>query len=79
MSDYRVQVTVEVDVTGAASESQARQTVFSLLGTPQPISKGRPVSGPRAVVTGISIANRLEDENKKWLDNQNPVSGEVME
>lgn len=53
--NYRVRVTVELDVINAESESQARQTVFSLLSAnPSPL-KGRPASGPRATVTGVTI------------------------
>jgi hypothetical protein len=55
MSNYRVRVTVELDVINAESESQARQTVFSLLSASPSPSKGRPASGPRATVTGVTI------------------------
>ncbi len=55
--NYRVRVTVELDVVNAESESQARQTVFSLLSTPPATSKGRPTSGPRATVTGLTIGD----------------------
>ena len=57
MSNYRIAVSVELDVVNAESESQARQTAFSLLSAHQSPSKGRPVSGPRASVTGVTIEN----------------------
>lgn len=53
--NYRVRVTVELDVMNAECESQARQTVFSLLSASASPSKGRPASGPRATVTGVTI------------------------
>lgn len=55
MPDYRFKVTVEIDVTDADSEAQARKTVFSLLTAPTAASKGRPASGPKASVTGLTI------------------------
>jgi hypothetical protein len=55
MPDYRFKVTVEIDVTDADSEAQARKTVFSLLTAPTAASKGRPASGPKASVTGVTI------------------------
>jgi len=55
MPDYRFKVTVEIDVTDADSEAQARKTVFALLTAPTAASKGRPASGPKASVTGLTI------------------------
>lgn len=61
MPDYRFKVTVEIDVTDADSEAQARKTVFSLLTAPTAASKGRPASGPKASVTGVTIPTSPKD------------------
>lgn len=55
MPDYRFRATVEIDVMDAESEAQARKAVFSLLTTQPAASKGRPSSGPKASVTGVTI------------------------
>lgn len=55
MPDYRFKVIVEIDVTDAESEAQARKTVFGLLTATTGASKGRPSSGPKASVTGLTI------------------------
>ncbi len=55
MPDYRFRVIVEIDVTDADSEAQARKAVFNLLTAPPATSKGRPASGPKASVTGLTI------------------------
>lgn len=63
MPDYRFKVSVEIDVTDADSEAQARKTVFSLLTAPTAASKGRPASGPKASVTGLTIPASPYDES----------------
>ena len=49
-------VTVEVEVTNCDSESEARRIIFASMAASQPASKGRPTSGPKASVTGVTIA-----------------------
>jgi len=65
---YRVRVTVELDVINAESESQARQTVFSLLSASASPSKGRPASGPRATVTGLTIGEFGDAQSDRKSD-----------
>jgi hypothetical protein len=54
MQNYRFIVEVEVDVTGADSESQARKLAFGAMAS-QSTSKGRPSSGPKVAITGVKI------------------------
>ena len=57
MSDpqtYRFNVTVEIDVTNAESESEAREKAFAVMST-IPVARGRKASGPKAAITGVSI------------------------
>lgn len=65
MSNFTLQVTVQVDVQNAESIQQARESVFALLSAPKESKsrKGRPASGPKATVTGVQIpiAMRFED------------------
>ena len=65
---YRVRVTVELDVINAESESQARQTVFSMLSVSASPSKGRPASGPRATVTGLTIGEFGDAQSDRKSD-----------
>ena len=57
MSNFTLQVTVQVDVQNAESIQQARESVFALLSAPKESKsrKGRPASGPKATVTGVQI------------------------
>ena len=68
MSNFTLQVTVQVDVQNAESIQQARESVFALLSAPKESKsrKGRPASGPKATVTGVQIpmAMRLEEYTK---------------
>ncbi len=51
---YRFNVTVEIDVTNAETESEAREKAFSVMST-IPVARGRKASGPKAAITGVSI------------------------
>lgn len=57
MSNFTLQVTVQVDVQNAESIQQARESVFALLSAPKESKskRGRPTVGPKATVTGIQI------------------------
>ena len=57
MSNFTLQVTVQVDIQNAESIQQARESVFALLSAPKESKsrKGRPASGPKATVTGVQI------------------------
>jgi hypothetical protein len=57
MSNFTLQVTVQVDVQNAENIQQARESVFALLSAPKESKsrKGRPASGPKATVTGVQI------------------------
>ena len=81
MPDYRFKVSVEIDVTDADSEAQARKTVFSLLTAPTAASKGRPASGPKASVTGLTIPASPHDASQSLVDHQVKTTGksDVME
>jgi len=65
MSNFTLQVTVQVDVQNAENIQQARESVFALLSAPKETKsrKGRPAAGPKATVTGVQIpvAMRYED------------------
>lgn len=51
---YRFNVTVEIDVTNAETESEAREKAFAVMST-IPVARGRKASGPKAAITGVSI------------------------
>lgn len=61
MSNFTLQVTVQVDVQNAENIQQARETVFALLSAPKESKsrKGRPASGPKATVTGVQIPSPM--------------------
>lgn len=48
-------VTLDVDVTNAASEAEARECAFKLASSMNGATKGRPSAGARASVTGIKV------------------------
>jgi hypothetical protein len=56
---YRFNVNVEIDVTNAESESEAREKAFSVMST-VPVARGRKASGPKAAITGVSIARQRD-------------------
>ena len=51
---FRFNVTVEIDVTNAETESEAREKAFAVMST-IPVARGRKASGPKAAITGVSI------------------------
>ena len=61
MADFRFSVSVDVDITNAESESEARKAAFALLTAPETQKKGRPSSGPRGMVTGITIETPVKE------------------
>jgi hypothetical protein len=61
---YRFRVTVDIDVTNAESETQARQAAFVLLASQASAAKGRPTSGPKASVTSVMIPTQLPDASQ---------------
>lgn len=76
MSDpqtYRFNVTVEIDVTNAESESEAREKAFAVMST-IPVARGRKASGPKAAITGVSIKPKSA-QAADWQ--QTPVNREV--
>lgn len=57
---YRFNVTVEIDVTNAETESEAREKAFAVMST-IPVARGRKASGPKAAITGVSIRPQEKD------------------
>ena len=51
----KMRVSIEVDVTDVASQSEARESAFDLVKPLLNSKKGRKPSGPRATVTGITV------------------------
>ena len=51
----KMRVSIEVDVTDATSQSEARESAFDLVKPLLNSKKGRKPSGPRAAVTGITV------------------------
>lgn len=64
MSNFTLQVTVQVDVQNAESIQQARESVFALLSAPKETKqrKGRPTATAqtKATVTGVQIPVQVD-------------------
>ena len=81
MSNFTLQVTVQVDVQNAESIQQARESVFALLSAPKESKsrKGRPASGPKATVTGVQIPVTLDVVLSTISDEQMKRIAEIMD
>jgi len=71
---YRFNVTVEIDVTNAETESEAREKAFAVMSA-IPVARGRKASGPKAAITGVSIESKFPSK-PDWQ--QTPVSREFV-
>ena len=77
---YTAFVTVEVQVTNVDSESEARRIIFASLAASAPSSKGRPSSGAKASITGVTIV-QIDGEKSccSSVKRSSDATAEVME
>ena len=79
MSKYRV--ILEVDVHNTTTESEGRETAFALVASlhGSQAKKGRPASGPRATLSGISVES-LDSKGNGYAVTRTATSNpDVME